>query len=70
MITTATNLTVAQKPIIRRTTAIDAMFVAGPTIRKTSIAPGETPAASSTAARGVDEVAHTYSGSPIRIAPR
>ncbi len=50
-------------------TVSDAIFVAGPTSKKTSIAPGENPAANNAAPKGVEDVAHMYNGRPIITAP-
>ena len=46
------------------TVVTDTAFIAGPTIRKTNAAPGETPLSISDAAMGMDAVEHTYIGSP------
>ena len=43
-------------------TAIEEAFVAGPAIRNTNTAPGETPFMKRTNAIGIDAVAQTYKG--------
>ena len=59
--------------MVFQTVAIVAALVAGPVIRNTSAAPGETPLVISAAATGTDAVAQTYIGMPrtimISIAP-
>ncbi len=47
-------------------TVMVAAFVAGPAIRNTMAAPGESPFMSKTAAMGTDPVAHTYNGIDAR----
>ncbi len=51
-------------------TVNDAILVAGPTSKKTNIAPGENPTAKRAAASGVDEVAQIYNGKPTKTAPK
>ena len=54
-------------PNIFTIVVIDVVFVAGPTIRKTSAAPNVTPFDIIASAMGIDAVAHTYKGKPIII---
>ena len=52
------------RPIIELIAEMAAALVAGPVIRNTRAAPGETPFAIRAAATGTDAVAHTYIGMP------
>ena len=54
-------------PNIFTIVVMDVVFVAGPTIRKTSAAPNVTPFDIIASAMGIDAVAHTYKGKPIII---
>ena len=61
---TATYAAAALRPTSAATVVRDIAFIAGPTIRNTNAAPGETPFATSDAAIGMDAVEQTYIGKP------
>ena len=61
---TETYAAAALRPTSAATVVSDIAFIAGPTIRKTNAAPGETPFATSDAAIGMDAVEQTYIGKP------
>ena len=61
----ATYAAAALRPIRDATVVTDIAFMAGPTIRNTNAAPGETPFNMRDAAIGMDAVEHTYIGKPI-----
>ena len=60
-------ITVALFPKILVMVAIEVVFVAAPTIRKTSAAPHVTPFPIIASAIGMDAVAHIYKGKPMTI---
>ena len=61
---TVTYAAAALRPNSAETVVSDIAFIAGPTIRNTNAAPGETPFATSDAAIGIDAVEQTYIGKP------
>ena len=64
MTITATYAAAALRPTSAATVVRDIAFIAGPTMRNTNAAPGETPLAMSEAAIGIDAVEQTYIGKP------
>ena len=56
--------TAALRPTSAETVVSDIAFIAGPTMRNTNAAPGETPFAMRDAAIGIDAVEQTYIGNP------
>ena len=61
----ATYAAAALRPMSAATVVTDIAFMAGPTMRNTNAAPGETPFRMSDAAIGMDAVEQTYIGKPM-----
>ena len=64
------KLVAKRAPCSRDRMPIVAMLVAGPVSSNASPAPGDTPAATSTATSGVEAEAQTYSGNPMAAKSR